>query len=170
MGTIDTAILIVFGVFLFLGIYKGFVKSVFSIAAWVIAFIVPFFLSKPATLLIAKFDSSGKFATGSIVFVGLFILTFIIVKIIGHNLSKSVKKGALGLVDRLLGGIWGAARALLIISLVLLLLKGIANLPLVGEGVLKFLTNDLKLNSNANSIGKYLYLNNLLPKFIDFIF
>ncbi len=170
MGTIDTIILIILGLLLFFGLYKGFVKQVFSIAAWILAIGIPFFFTKPVTKLIGDMDIIKSSNLSSFIFVGLFIITFIIVKIIGHKLGKSIQKGALGLVDRILGGAWGLAKGLIIISLALLILKGLTTLPLIGDSVLKFVNTELKLNEEGFGIGKYLYNNNLLPILINMLF
>jgi membrane protein required for colicin V production len=166
MGIINTIILILLGLLLFFGLYKGFIKQVFSIGAWFLAILVPFLFSKPVTSLIGESKDNSAFGTRSLVFVGLFILTFLIVKIIGHKIGNTIQKGALGWIDRFLGGLWGAAKGLIIVSLALLLIKGIVSIPFIGTPVLEFITSDLKLGSSEFGIGKYLYENNLLLKLI----
>lgn len=169
MGIVDTIIIIILGLLLFFGLYKGFIKQVFSIGAWFLAVLVPFLFSGKVTELIGDKLPDTGLSANSLVFAGLFILTFIIVKIIGHKLGKSVQKGALGWVDRLLGGIWGLAKGLLIVSVVLLLAKGLTSLPLVGEKILEFITIQLKLGTPGFTPAKYLYENNLLLKLIELI-
>lgn len=169
MGIIDTVIIILLLLLFLLGLYKGFIKQAFSIIAWFLAVLVPFLFSSKITELFGDKLPETAIGTNSLVFVCLFVITFIIVKIIGHNLGKSVQKGALGWIDRFLGGIWGLAKGLLIVCVVLLLLKGLTTIPLLGEKVSDFLTIQLKLNSEGFLPGKYLYENNLLLKLIELI-
>lgn len=167
MGIIDTAIIILLGVLVFLGLAKGFVKQVFSMGAWILALAVPLLFGKTITNIFSDQIPDTALGKSSLVFIALFLVTFILMKIIGHMFSKSVKKGALGWVDRLLGVVWGLAKGLVIISVVLLLAKALTTLPFIGEDVLTFLTNDMKLGSTQFMPGRYLYENNLLLKFIE---
>lgn len=167
MGIIDTAIIILLGVLVFLGLLKGFVRQIFSMGAWILALAVPIIFGKTITNIFSDQIPDTALGKSSLVFIGLFLLTFIIVKVLGHIFSKSVKKGALGWVDRFLGMVWGATKGLVIISVVLLLAKALTTLPLIGEEVLGFLSNDLKLGTEGFLPGKFLYENNLLVKFIE---
>lgn len=47
MGIIDTAILLLFLIFMIVGFFKGFLKQVFSTLAWIIALVAATLLSKP---------------------------------------------------------------------------------------------------------------------------
>ncbi|MFA5543282.1 MAG: CvpA family protein [Bacilli bacterium] len=167
MGIIDTAIIILLGVLVFLGLLKGFVRQIFSMGAWILALAIPIIFGKTITNIFSDQIPDTALGKSSLVFIGLFLLTFIIVKVLGHIFSKSVKKGALGWVDRFLGMVWGATKGLVIISVVLLLAKALTTLPLIGEEVLGFLSNDLKLGTEGFLPGKFLYENNLLVKFIE---
>ena len=169
MGIIDTIIIIVLGLLLLFGLYKGLIKQIFSIGAWFLAVLVPFLFSNQITALIGDKLPNTGLSANSLVFAGLFIITFVIVKIIGHSLGKSVQKGALGWIDRILGGVWGLAKGLLIISVILLLAKGLTSLPFVGDKVLEVLTKQLQLGTPGFSLGKYLYENNLLLKLIELL-
>lgn len=167
MGIIDTAIIILLGVLVFLGLLKGFVRQIFSMGAWILALAIPIIFGKTITNIFSDQIPDTALGKSSLVFIGLFLLTFIIVKVLGHIFSKSVKKGALGWIDRFLGMVWGATKGLVIISVVLLLAKALTTLPLIGEEVLGFLSNDLKLGTEGFLPGKFLYENNLLVKFIE---
>lgn len=169
MGIIDTIIIILLVLLFLWGLYKGFIKQAFSLVAWFLAILVPFLFSSKITELFGDKIPETALGTNSLVFVCLFVLTFVIVKIVGHALGKSVQKGALGWVDRFLGGIWGLAKGLLIICVVLLLFKGLASLPIIGGKVDTFISAQLKLGTEGFLPGKYLYENNLLLKLIELI-
>lgn len=169
MGIIDTVIIILLSVLVVTGFAKGFIKQIFSIGAWALAIIVPITFTGVVNNLIGDKLPNVSIGTTSIIFVGLFIVTFIIIKIIGHSLGKSVQKGALGWVDRLLGLAWGLAKGLIIICVFFLVVKFLTTLPLIGNTVLEFISKDLELEKESFMVGRYLYNNNLLLKLLEFI-
>jgi membrane protein required for colicin V production len=61
-------------------------------------------------------------------FVGIFIVTLIVAKLVGLLLSKAVQAVGLGGLDRTLGGIFGLARGLLIV-IAFALVAGLTALP-----------------------------------------
>lgn len=168
MAIVDIIIIGLLVLLLFIGISKGFIKQAFSLIAWAAAIIVPLFFYGPITKLVAGDVDPIPFSTTAIVFVGLFIVTFVFVKIIGSIFGKNIHKTALGFIDRLLGATWGIARALIIISLVFLVLDWLSGLPLAGETITTFISNNITASSSMG-IGKYLYENNLLLKLMELL-
>jgi len=169
MGIMDTVFWIVILIFTFLGIYKGFVKQVFSIAAWILAIILPLLLTSTISKFLYSIFKQEIFANNTAVFIGLFVISFIVIKIIGHFMKKGVQKSGFGFVDRFFGAIWGFTKAMLIISFVLLIVKALTTAPLVGEEVLAFIQKDLHLDSDTFGLGRYIYMNNPLPKLISLL-
>lgn len=84
-------------------------------------------------------------------------------------MKKGVQKSGFGFVDRFFGAIWGFTKAMLIISFVLLIVKALTTAPLVGEEVLAFIQKDLHLDSDTFGLGRYIYMNNPLPKLISLL-
>lgn len=169
MGIIDLIIIALIALLGLFGFFRGFVKQLFSLGAWLISLLLAFFLTKPLMPQIALlFNITQSFSTSAITFIGIFVISFIIIKIIAHLLAKGIQKGALGFVDRLLGLTWGAAKALLIVSLLFLAADFLKTLPLVGPSISNFLDTDLKLTTEAIGIGRYLYENNFATLLINF--
>ncbi len=167
MGIIDTVIIILFGVLVVIGLFKGFVRQIFSFGALVLAIIVPLSFTGVATNFLGEYIPDVPVGKNVIVFVCLFLITFIIVKIIGHKLGKSVQKGALGWVDRLLGITWGALQGLIIVCLFFMFAKLLFALPFIGNTMETFIEGDLKINETGFMPGRYLYENNLLLKILE---
>ena len=110
-----------------LGLMRGAVKEVFSLASWVIAFIV----AKLFSVQLARFlesavgNSSLRLLTAFII---LFIFTLIIMGLISLLIASAVKKIGLGPLDRLLGTVIGFLRGV-VIMLILVVLGGMTALP-----------------------------------------
>lgn len=168
MGVIDIIVIALAGVFLFIGLLKGFVHQLFSLGAWIISIVAAFMLTGPASNILSDFEIEIPTGDTAITFIAIFLITFIITKLIGKMLSKSMEKGALGFIDRLLGAVWGLAQALIIVSLLLLLAQWIITIPFIGTPVNEFITNDLQLGAEGFSIGRYLYEDNLILKILAY--
>ena len=166
MGIVDIIIIGLLVLLLIIGISKGFVKQAFSLIAWAAAIIVPLLFYGPVTKLVAGDVDLIPFSTTAIVFVGLFIGTFVVVKIIGAIFGNNLHKTAIGVVDRLLGAAWGVAKGLVIVSLIFLAMEWMADLPLIGEKITDFIASNITVESSIG-IGKYLYENNLILKLME---
>ncbi len=101
------------------GLRRGFVGEVVSLAAWVVAVLaVRFFYApiKPLAVRVTGSESAGAI----LAFGGVFLLTFILVRIIGGSVSTGTKNSVIGPIDRLLGLGFGAAKGVLDASLLFL--------------------------------------------------
>ncbi len=169
MGIIDIVIISLAAFLGVIGLLRGFVKEIFSLGAWIISLAIAFFSFKLAIPLVISLSSMSEgITTSALAFVGIFIISFLVIKIIIRSLSKGVKKSAFGLFDRLLGLAWGAGKALLIISLLFLAIDFIKTLPLIGDTINNFITSDLKLATSEMGIGRYLYEHNFASILIEF--
>jgi membrane protein required for colicin V production len=166
MGVIDIIIIALLGLMLIIGISKGFVKQIFSLISWAAAIIVPLLFYSPVTKLIAGDVDPIPFSTTAIVFVAMFLITFVVVRIIGSIFGKNIHKSPLGFIDRLLGAAWGITRALLIISIVFITMEWAATLPLIGVPITNLINTQLTSETGVG-LAKYLYENNLLLKLME---
>ncbi len=108
----DWFILIVAAGSILLGILRGLVRTVFGLAAWVIALLgTP--LAAPAAVQASAMEQQPW-----VVFVLLFIALFVVVRLSGALLARAIGKLGLGGADRSLGALLGGVRALALIALV----------------------------------------------------
>ncbi len=107
----DWFVLLVFLLSISLGVWRGLVRTVFGLAAWVTALIGAPLLA-PAVV-----DAVGMQAYPWVVIVLLFVAILVAVRLLGSALARLLGKVGLGGADRGLGGALGAARALLLILL-----------------------------------------------------
>jgi len=127
MTWFDYALLAVLGVSALVGIWRGLVREVFALAGWIAAVAVSLlFAGEVAALMPATFAT--PLIRDLIAFVALFIGVLIAASIGGLLAKKLLRAVGLGLADRTLGGVFGIARGILIL-LILVLAAGLTALP-----------------------------------------
>jgi len=123
MNPIDIGISIFLVVALLLGLKKGFVASVISLAALVISIIIVSQLSPFIVFfLVTKFNLSEILAV-IISYLVVFIFIAIIAKIMIKILHKVIKKLKISFINRILGAILGFCNGLIILVLIILLIN-----------------------------------------------
>jgi membrane protein required for colicin V production len=127
MTAFDYAVLIIIGSSVVLSVVRGFAREVLALAGWVIAFLAANALSGVVSEWFAPMIRDGSLRALA-AFVSVFVVTLIVVSLIGMTVSRLLKSAGLGLEDRLLGGFFGFARGILIV-LTLVLLSGLTALP-----------------------------------------
>lgn len=127
MTLFDYAVLTVLAVSVLLGIWRGVVSEILALVAWVVAFLVaraeggevanwlPAQISEPALRVIAAY---------ALVVLAV-LLAFGVLRLLLKLLLTAV---GLGLLDRMLGGAFGALRGMLVV-LVAVLVAGLTPLP-----------------------------------------
>ena len=123
MNGVDTAILVITTLSFLFGLWRGLIKEVLSLLTWVAALIVARLYSEALSeLLVNIIDSS------SIRYVSAFAIIFIVVMMLGtflnYLMSKLLTITGLKFADRLLGGVFGVARGVIIV-LVILFISGL---------------------------------------------
>ncbi len=115
----DYAILGTIAISLLVGALRGFIKEVFSLLVWAAAFLVAYqYGGDVAGLMEAQISlPSARTAMG---FTGLFVVVLLIGGLLNYLLGRLVESTGLSGTDRLLGGIFGAARGLALVIAVLL--------------------------------------------------
>ena len=109
------------------GLMLGMVDTLFSLAAWVLAFM----LGKWGALMVAPLLPLGTENPAIRYFAGfavIFLLVLIGVLLLGHVLASLVKAVGLGGADKVLGGVIGLAKGLVIL-VGLTLAAGLTSLP-----------------------------------------
>ncbi len=110
-----------------IGLFRGLIREVFSLALWGAAIWLGLNYSRP---LAAYLETSVPLpsARQAIAFVGVFFATLIIGGLFGFVLNNLVKSTGLSGTDRLAGLVFGVGRGILIAAL-LVLLAGVTPLP-----------------------------------------
>jgi membrane protein required for colicin V production len=127
MTVFDYAVLITIGLSVLLSVIRGLVREVLALLAWVAAFLAAtLFGGKLAMLMPAQIPSAElRLLAG---FAGIFFAVLLLMSLLAMAVSRRVKGAGLGVEDRLLGGLFGLMRGLMIV-MVLVLLAGLTALP-----------------------------------------
>jgi membrane protein required for colicin V production len=115
----DYALLAVIAISVLVGALRGFIKEVFSLLVWFTAFLVAYYFAGDVAAMMEDSVTlpSARTAMG---FTGLFVAVLLVGGLINYLLGRLVEKTGLSGTDRLLGGVFGAARGLALIVAVLL--------------------------------------------------
>lgn len=114
LSAVDWILLAVLGLSLLLGLWRGIVQEVLSLAGWVVAFYVSQLYAPLAAAWLPMEGSSQmlRYAAG---FVVVFIAVLVATVLVSWVVKKLVSAVGLGLLDRLLGSIFGLMRGVVIL-------------------------------------------------------
>lgn len=127
MNWVDYFILGLIGLSLLVSLWRGFVKEALSLVTWIAAFLVALnFSDLLAERLTPWIELPSMRAAAAIA--GLFVIVLIVGGLINFLIGELVKKTGLGGTDRVLGTVFGAARGVIIVG-VLVMLAGLTALP-----------------------------------------
>ena len=127
MSWLDLVILGVIALSALISLIRGFVKESISLVTWIVAGILAFRYFSPMASLLEPFveSSTVRNVAG---FGILFVVTLIIGAVVNFIMSQLVSKTGLSGTDKALGVVFGAARGVLIVTLIVLL-AGLTPMP-----------------------------------------
>lgn len=113
----DVAVLSIIGLSALLSFFRGFVREVLSLGAWVGASIITLYAFPDVAATLKPYVNSSVIASG-LAAMGTFMLTLVVISIFNAMLMRLFKKGnEVGVLDNLLGLGFGVLRAGLLVSL-----------------------------------------------------
>ncbi len=104
---------------------RGFIREALSLTTWLIAIYLAFTLSSGLSERLSGFISSSSIRM-IIAFSGIFLLIVLAGAVLSFFVNKLISISGLGFIDRLLGILFGAARGILLVALVVLMIQGTA--------------------------------------------
>jgi membrane protein required for colicin V production len=113
MHALDIVFIIVTVIFFGLGVWRGIVSEIFRIAGLVAAFGAAVLFHRQLAAQFSFFSAAANIKAG-IAFSLIFIIVLLTVLLIGWGTRKAVQFAALGWADRLIGGILGVAKAIVL--------------------------------------------------------
>lgn len=127
MTIVDIIVLAVIGISVLLGVIRGLVREVLALAAWVVSFLAANLAAPEVARWMPEAMASEEIRL-LIGFVGVFAVMLVGLSVVAILVSKLVKIAGLGMTDRVLGGVFGLTRGLLVV-MILVLLAGLTSLP-----------------------------------------
>lgn len=124
---IDYVILGIISISAIIGLFRGLVKEAFSLGTWLISIFIGIRFSQSFSVYLIDYIDlpSVRIATAFIV---LLLLSLILGSMLSYLVSQIVEKTGLSGTDRFAGLIFGIARGMVVMS-VLVLLAGLTPLP-----------------------------------------
>jgi membrane protein required for colicin V production len=128
MTTVDLVLLGIVGISLLVGLWRGFVEEVFALAVWAFAFLAAFQFSG---LLAAELEPWVDMPSGrqGLAFAAVFLAVLAVGGLLTWLVGQLVAKTGLSGTDRLLGGLFGAVRGVLLV-LALMIAAGFTPVPM----------------------------------------
>jgi len=116
----DIIVLAVVGVLMLLGLWKGLVRQIIGLAGVAAGYAIAIKFYGP---LAAKFLTGFRLAMGHVIsFLAIFIACIIAASIIGWIAEKLMNTAGLGILNRIAGGILGAMKGYLIVSVAVMMM------------------------------------------------
>lgn len=127
MTLFDYVVLAIVALSVLLSVMRGLVREVLALASWVLAFVAAsLFAGEVAALLPAGIRAEElRLLIG---FAGVFLAVLLVLSLLAIIASKLVVSGGLGVEDRVLGGIFGLVRGMVVV-MILVLVAGLTPLP-----------------------------------------
>jgi membrane protein required for colicin V production len=106
-----------------ISVWRGFVRELFSLAAWVLALVVAARLGGPVADTIGDTvaDPQVRAVTA---FLLLFFVTLLVASLVGVAAYRLVHKAGLKATDRSLGLFFGTVRGVVVVGIVVLVIRG----------------------------------------------
>lgn len=117
LNMFDTAVMVVIFLSTVIAFFRGFVKEVLSLGAWVGAGIITLYTFPMASEMLKSHVKNPAFAGGLAALI-TFVLALMLISILNALIIRYVREGAeIGLLDKFMGLIFGFARGAFIVSL-----------------------------------------------------
>ncbi len=127
MTGLDLGILVVTLISTLVGVVRGFIRETLSLVSWIAALWVALAYAEPASHWLITYLESPALRI-AVAFAGLFVVTLLLLTAVSYLIHRAlVVKGIQG-TDRVLGGMFGVLRALVIVT-GFLLVAGLTALP-----------------------------------------
>ena len=122
MNAIDIICLVIILLFTLLGLWHGLLRGIFRLLAWAAAIAGAYFANSLLSEKVAEFLETSDFSATLVCICIGFLVPFLGFLFISHIINKSISGTAAGKADRILGGVFGAIKAILICFVILTIL------------------------------------------------
>lgn len=127
MVWVDYAIIGIVVLSMLISLFRGFVRECLSLVAWIVAFVVSIRFAAVVSQWLAAWIHNASLRLG-ISYAALFVLVLVAGAIVNYLGGRFVSATGFTGTDRMLGVVFGAARGVAIVTL-LLLAAGLTSMP-----------------------------------------
>jgi len=128
MNPIDILILSILLISTSISFFRGGVREFLSLIVWVVAVLVAMIYTHQVTVLLAPHLSMPALRI-AVSFIFLFMTTLMLGTVVNYLLGSFIKKNKLSTINRMIGALFGLARAVVVVSVVVLLASLMSKLP-----------------------------------------
>jgi membrane protein required for colicin V production len=126
---VDYLIIIIIFISMIISLMRGFVREALSLVGWIVAVVIGFMYMNPLALILQpKLSSLPASVLNILAFSILLVLTLVIAALVNNLIAKLVEKTGLTGTDRAIGMLFGIARGIVLVG-VLVLLAGFTMVP-----------------------------------------
>lgn len=114
MHPADGVILALVAISMVIGLFRGFAREAFALAGWVAAYVVAQLFHGPLEAELADLVATPSLRLLA-AWGGLFVATLLLASLAGYMVRSLMESAGAGGVDRLLGGVFGLVRGLIVV-------------------------------------------------------
>jgi membrane protein required for colicin V production len=119
MNPLDIGILSVASLFFVRGLFRGFVIELITVVGLVLGYIISIsYLSLLSSLILSYFPTLPAAAITIVSFFLLFVGTNLVLRLVANLVTKTLKIAMLGWLNRILGGMLGLLKSIIIMSII----------------------------------------------------
>ncbi len=123
MNSLDIGILLIAAIFFIRGIFRGFVFELVSVVGLILGYIISItYLSLLAGYIFSFFPSFPESIVNLVSFFILFVGTNLLLRLVANVITKTLKIAMLGWLNRLLGGLLGMLKSIIIMSILVFII------------------------------------------------
>jgi membrane protein required for colicin V production len=127
MNWVDITIIGIILISTVISLFRGFVREILSLAAWIVAFWAAATFVESAAALLEDYVSIPT-ARMVLAFIGVLIVALLACGLINHLIGRLIQKTGLSATDRMLGGLFGVLRGVALVAIAVLV-AGLTTVP-----------------------------------------
>lgn len=122
MNLVDWIILGVTLLSAIVGFYRGFIRETLSLISWILAIWAAFTFAEPASVWFSRYIETPQLRLVA-AFAAIFVATLLVFSVLSYLLCRLLLVSGIAGTDRILGGLFGIVRAVVLVSVLLLLAR-----------------------------------------------
>ena len=124
MNSLDIGILSITAIFFIRGVSRGFVFELVTVVGLILGYIISItYLSIVSGFILSFFPSLPVSIVNIISFFVLFVGTNMLLRMVANILTKTLKIAMLGWLNRLLGGVFGLLKGIILLSIIVFVIS-----------------------------------------------